>query len=106
MQEFNINKPNYKERTLTWTVLQIRKQYVKQTFHVPVHFYSSVRKSLPEPGCNLSRFMLTIKKTRVGVSFMMQWVENLTAAAQVAVEVWVQSPAQPSGLKDLALLHL
>ena len=35
---------------------------------------------------------------------MAQWVENPTAAAWVAVEAWVQSPAQRrhSGLKDLA----
>ena len=37
---------------------------------------------------------------------MLQWVKNLTAAAQAAVEVQVQSPAQRSGLKDLALLQL
>ena len=33
----------------------------------------------------------------------MQWVKNPTAAAQVAVEVWVQSLAQCSGLKCIAL---
>ena len=35
---------------------------------------------------------------------MAQWVENPTVAAWVAVEAWVQSPAQRrhSGLKDLA----
>ena len=37
---------------------------------------------------------------------MMQWVKNLTAAAQVTVEAWVQSPAWSSGLKDPALPHL
>ena len=31
---------------------------------------------------------------------MVQWVKNLTAVAQVAVEAQVQSPAQCSGLKD------
>lgn len=34
---------------------------------------------------------------------MAQWVKNLTAVALVAVEAWVPSPAQSSGLKDLTL---
>ena len=34
---------------------------------------------------------------------MVQWVKNLTPAAQVAVEVWVQSPARCRGLKDPGL---
>ena len=33
---------------------------------------------------------------------MAQWVKNLTAVAQVTVEVWIRSPAQCSRLKDLA----
>ena len=37
---------------------------------------------------------------------MVQWVKNLTAAAQVIAEAWVQSLAQCSGLKDLTLLQL
>ena len=37
---------------------------------------------------------------------MAQWVKNLTVLAQVAMEVWVQSPAWCSGLKDLVLLQL
>ena len=37
---------------------------------------------------------------------MVQWVKNPYAAAQVAVEVWVLSPAWSSGLKDPALLQL
>ena len=37
---------------------------------------------------------------------MVLWVKNTTAAAQAAAEVWVQSPAWHSGLKDLALPHL
>ena len=37
---------------------------------------------------------------------MPQWVKNLTAVAWVASELWVQSLAWHSGLKDLALLHL
>ena len=32
---------------------------------------------------------------------MAQWVKNLTLAAQVTVEAWIQSPAQHSGLRDL-----
>ena len=38
---------------------------------------------------------------------MVQWVKNLTAVAQVAVErVQVRSLAEHSGLKDLVLLQL
>ena len=37
---------------------------------------------------------------------MAQWIKNLTAAAQVAMEAQVRSPAQGSGLKDLALPQL
>ena len=37
---------------------------------------------------------------------MVHWVKNLTAAAQVAVEVWVQSLALCNGLKDPALLQV
>ena len=36
----------------------------------------------------------------------MQWVKNLTTAAQVTAEVWVQSLASCSALKDSALLQL
>jgi len=35
-----------------------------------------------------------------------QWVKNLTEAAQVTEEVWIQSSAWCSGLKDLALMQL
>ena len=37
---------------------------------------------------------------------MAQWAMDLTAAAQVTVEVRVQSLAQHSGLKDLSLPQL
>ena len=37
---------------------------------------------------------------------MVQWIKNLTAVAQVAVEVQVPSPALLSGLKDMALPQL
>ena len=37
---------------------------------------------------------------------MARWVKNLTAAAGVAGEVWVQAPAWYSELKDLAVLQL
>ena len=40
------------------------------------------------------------------VPTVVQWVKNLTVAAQVTAEVWVQSLTQCSGLKDLALLQL
>ena len=42
----------------------------------------------------------------VGVSPLVQWVKNPTAAAQVTLEVWVRFPAWHSGLKDLVLLQL
>ena len=41
-----------------------------------------------------------------GVPGMVQWVKNPIAEALVTAEVWVRSPTQPSGLKDLALLQL
>ena len=37
---------------------------------------------------------------------MVQWVRNPTAAAWVAAEVWVLSPAQHNGLQDLVVLQL
>ena len=37
---------------------------------------------------------------------MAQWVKNPTAAGQVTEEVWVQSPAHLSGLKDPLLPQL
>ena len=47
-----------------------------------------------------------LKITCRGVPTVVQWVTNLTAAAQVAAEVWVQSPAQCTWLKVPALLKL
>lgn len=41
-----------------------------------------------------------------GVPTRAQWVKNLTVAARVTVDSWVQSPAQCSGLKDLLLPQL
>ena len=37
---------------------------------------------------------------------MAQWIRNLTAAAQVTEELWVQSPAQHRALEDPVLLQL
>ena len=37
------------------------------------------------------------------VPAVVQWVKNPTAAARVAAEAQIQSPAQGSGLKDLSL---
>ena len=42
----------------------------------------------------------------MGVAAMVQWVKNPTAMTQVTVEAQVQSQAQCSGLKDLALPQL
>lgn len=36
----------------------------------------------------------------LGVSAVAQWIKNLTAAAEVAVEAWVPSLARCKGLKD------
>ena len=36
---------------------------------------------------------------------MVQWLKNVTAAAWVTAEVWVQSPAWHSGLKDFAQIQ-
>ena len=41
-----------------------------------------------------------------GVPAVAQWVKNPTAVAGIIAEVQVQSLAQHSGLKDLALLQL
>ena len=46
------------------------------------------------------------ERERAGVPTVAQWVKNSTAAAWVAVEVWVQSPAWHSGLKDPVLWQL
>ena len=37
---------------------------------------------------------------------MVYWIKNLTAAAQVTAEAWVQAPAQHSRLRVLALPQL
>ena len=42
----------------------------------------------------------------IGVPVVAQWVENLTVAAQVAAEAWIQSLARHRGLTDPALLQL
>ena len=41
-----------------------------------------------------------------GVPAVAQWVKNLTTVARVTAEAQVQSLAQHSGLRDLALLQL
>ena len=46
------------------------------------------------------------EETNPGVPAVAQWIKNLTAAAQVAVETRVQSLAQHSGLKYPAMLQL
>ena len=43
-----------------------------------------------------------IYQNTLGVPTMAQWVKNVTAVSQVAVEAWVPSLAQGTGLKDLA----
>ena len=48
--------------------------------------------------------MSPLKQAKEGVPAVAQWVKNLTIAAQVAVEVWVRSLAQRSGLRYPALL--
>ena len=46
------------------------------------------------------------KNLFTGVPAVVQQVKNLTAVAQIATEVWVQSPAWCSELKDLMMLQL
>ena len=41
-----------------------------------------------------------------GVPTMVQCIKNPTAVTLVTVEVWVRSPPQHSGLKDLVLPQL
>ena len=41
----------------------------------------------------------TLRSPGIIVPTEAQWVKNLTAAAQVAAEVWIRSPAQLSGLR-------
>ena len=44
---------------------------------------------------------------RMGEEFLqlVHWVKNPAVAVWVAAEVWVQSPAQCSGLKGLAVIY-
>ena len=49
---------------------------------------------------------LRLEIARPGVPALVQWVKNLTAVAWVSAEVWVQSPAWRSGLKDPVLPQL
>ena len=51
----------------------------------------------------LSKQVLEI---RMGVSSVAQWVKDPTAAACLAAEAQVQSPAQHNGLKDPGLPQL
>ena len=48
--------------------------------------------------------LMGLKKPESGVPTVAQQVKNLTAAAQVTAEAWVQSLAWLSGVKDAALL--
>ena len=45
------------------------------------------------------------KKIKLGIPTVAQWIKHLTAAAQVAAEVRVQSLVWHSGLKDMALFR-
>ena len=53
---------------------------------------------------HLSEWLSSKSQQITAVPAMADWVKNPTAAAQVSVEAWVQSPGRRSGLKDLALL--
>ena len=50
--------------------------------------------------------LVASKYVFLGVPVVVQWVKNLTAAAQVTAEVQVDPPAWHSGLKDPALWQL
>lgn len=53
---------------------------------------------------------ITLRKLRkthqIGAPAVIQWVKNMTAETQVAVEAWVRSTAWHGGLKDPVLLQL
>ena len=76
----------------------------------PVSFllpFCSLRKAASaQPGLQTGKSKGKRWKDGKGVTTVVQWVKNPTAAVQVAAEARVQSPAQHSGLKDLALPHL
>ena len=82
--------------------------------HRAVEFIETVQSRLPELGGSGKLFngdrvsVLQVKKKSLEreIPAVAQWVKNLTAAAQVAAESQVWSPAWHSGLKDPALLQL
>ena len=49
--------------------------------------------------------MSSLKWSTFGVPAVAQWVKDLTAGAQVAAEMWVWSPAWPSGLWFCLHIH-
>ena len=50
--------------------------------------------------------IITVSVNNMGLPAVVQWVKNLTAMAQVALEARVQCLAPHSGLKDWVLLQL
>ena len=50
--------------------------------------------------------LASLNDSSPGVPSVVQWVRNLTVAAQVAAEEQVRALAGYSGLKDLALLQV
>ena len=69
------------------------------TFKIMIHYWTPVTHII------LYIYSTSIK-LKIGVPAVARWAKNLTAAAQVAMEVPVWSLAQLSGLKYLALLQL
>ena len=63
---------------------------------------------------NFPKFFLRVRcdyfskslKECLGVPAMVQWLKTPTAAARVAAEPWVQSPAQHSQLNDPTVSQL
>ena len=51
------------------------------------------------------REIFTLTPTR-NATLSSQWIKNLTAVAQVAAEIWIQSPTWYSRLKGTALRQL
>ena len=47
----------------------------------------------------MTKFKVSLKRVQIGVPTVVHWVKNPIAAAQVALEAWVQSTIWPSRLK-------
>ena len=84
-----------------------RNEIFYQVFEVKAFCFNPCY--LPETIVSLKKIIFKTQcllKVILGILAVVQWVKNPTAAAQVTVEMQVQSLAQHSGLKGQALLQL